>query len=217
MLKFKVCSWRERLTAIGCYWKMWGQWKKLTMQLNQKGDCLLLIIEGVTAAVHHWGEVCHFNVLAIASGVLRKRVHYFSLYGTWTDSNSTRGCADIPFLLLKFSACSSRSKSLATSYLMLLIFVRQWPSYWTPFFIFQLFSIQYSRDLKWGNQLFIPIHVWQMYKHVIYMMNSPFEGWHMVITLVWWNKNRDFCPNSTMKTFWVAAIGSPTSLEYKML
>jgi hypothetical protein len=68
---------------------------------------------------------CHFNVLAIAGGVLRKKVHYFSLCGTWTDSASTRGCADIPFPLLKFSACSSRSKSLATSHLMLSISVRQ--------------------------------------------------------------------------------------------
>jgi hypothetical protein len=24
---------------------------------------------------------------------------------------------------------------------------------------------------------------------IIYMMNSPFERWHMVITLAWWNKN----------------------------
>jgi hypothetical protein len=38
----------------------------------------------------------------------------------------------------------------------------------------------------------------------IYMMNSPFEGWHMIVTLAWWNKNFDSCPNST-------------SLEFKML
>jgi hypothetical protein len=69
----------------------------------------------------------------------------FSLCGTWTDSASTGGCADIPFSLLKFSTCSSRSKSLATSHLMLSISFRPWPSYRTPFFIFQLFSVQYSR------------------------------------------------------------------------
>ena len=52
-----------------------------------------------------------------------------------------------------------------------------------------------------GDLLFILVHAWKMYEHVIYMMNSPFEGWHMVVTLVWWNKNRDSCPNSTMKFF----------------
>jgi hypothetical protein len=55
-----------------------------------------------------------------AGGMLRKRVHYFSWCGTWTDNASTRGCANIPFPLLMFSACSNRS-SLATSHLMLSI------------------------------------------------------------------------------------------------
>jgi hypothetical protein len=80
---------------------------------------------------------CHFSVYGpYWWSAEEKRVHYFSLCGTWTDSASTRGCADIPLPLLKFSACSSRS-SLATSHLMLSISFRQWPSYWTPFFIFQ--------------------------------------------------------------------------------
>jgi len=57
-----------------------------------------------------------------------------------------------------------------------------------PHSLFSNFS-QYSIvDLGWGNQFFIPVHAWQMYEHVIYMMNSPFEGWHMIVTLVWWNK-----------------------------
>jgi hypothetical protein len=43
------------------------------------------------------------------------------------------------------------------------------------------------------------VHVWQMYEHVIYMMNSPFERWHMVVTLVWWNKNFYSCSNSTIE------------------
>jgi hypothetical protein len=41
------------------------------------------------------------------------------------------------------------------------------------------------------------INVW----HVIYMMNSPFEGWHMVVTLVWWNKNLDSCPKLYNENF----------------
>jgi len=86
-----------------------------------------------------------------------------------------------------------------------------------PHSLFLNFSQSSIVDLEWGNLLFISVHAWQMYEHVIYMMNSPFKGWHMVVTLVWWNKNRDSCPNSTMKIFWVTAIGSPTSLEFKML
>jgi len=57
----------------------------------------------------------------------------------------------------------------------------------------------------------------KMYEHAIYMMNLPFEGWHMIVTFVWWNKNLDSCPNSTMKIFGVTIILSPTSLEFKML
>jgi hypothetical protein len=41
------------------------------------------------------------------------------------------------------------------------------------------------------------INVW----HVIYMMNSPFEGWHMVVTLVWWNKNLHSCPKLYNENF----------------
>jgi hypothetical protein len=81
------------------------------------------------------------------------------------------------------------------------------------------FSISFQSgvaELLWGTHLSTwCMHAW--YEHVNFMMNSPFEGWHMVITLVWWNKNRDSCPNSTMKIFWVTVIGSPTSLEFKML
>ena len=56
-----------------------------------------------------------------------------------------------------------------------------------------------------------------MYEHVIYMMNSPFEGWHIIANLAWWNKNLDSWTNSTMKIFWGTVIMSPTSLEFKML
>jgi len=45
------------------------------MQLNQKGDYLSLMTEGVVV-VPDWNERhCHFNVLATAGGVLRKRVN----------------------------------------------------------------------------------------------------------------------------------------------
>jgi len=57
----------------------------------------------------------------------------------------------------------------------------------------------------------------KMYEHEIYMMSSPFKGWHMIVTLAWWNKNLDSCPNSTMKIFEVTVILSPTSIEFKML
>ena len=43
------------------------------------------------------------------------------------------------------------------------------------------------------------------------------RGDNMVVTLVWWTRIVIFCPNSTMKIFWVMAIVSPTSLEFKML
>ena len=88
--------------------------------------------------------------------------------------------------------------------------------YLTSFFIFHLFSIS-AIDLRWGNLLFIPVHAWQMYEHVIYMMNSPFEGWHMVISLAWWNKSFYYCSNSTIEISWVMTIISPVSPEFKML
>jgi hypothetical protein len=86
-----------------------------------------------------------------------------------------------------------------------------------PHLYFSNFSQSSIVNLRWGNLLFIPVYAWQMYEHVIYMMNSPFEGWHMVVTLVWWNKNRDSCPNSSMKIFWVTTIVSPIRLKFKML
>jgi len=44
-----------------------------------------------------------------------------SLWGSWTSSISTGGCVNIPFSFLKPSTCSTRSRSLATSALLLLI------------------------------------------------------------------------------------------------
>jgi hypothetical protein len=40
-----------------------------------------------------------------------------------------------------------------------------------------------------------------MYEHVVYMMNSPFEGWHMIVTLAWWSKNLDSCPKLYNENF----------------
>jgi len=106
--------------------------------------------------------------------------------------------------------------SLATSPLMLSTFFWQWASLW-PLSSFPIIFVQSGVAKLGRGTYFYPgtcmINVW----HVIYMMNSPFEGWHMVVTLVWWNKNLDSCPNSTMKIFLVTTIGSPTSFEFKML
>jgi hypothetical protein len=115
--------------------------------------------EGVVV-VHDWNErQCHFNVLVTTSGVLRKRVHYFSWCGTWTDSASTRGCANIPFPLLTFNTCSSRS-SLATSHLMLSI------SFWQsvsrqPLSSLPSFSIRCSRAYM-GNPPFNLVHAYMI-------------------------------------------------------
>jgi len=86
----------------------------------------------------------------------------------------------------------------------------------TPFFIFHhLCSIGCSKA-RMGNLPFDPVHAWQMYEHVIYMMNWPFEGWHMVITLAWGNKIFYSCSNSTIEISWVLTIISPVSPEFKM-
>jgi hypothetical protein len=101
------------------------------------------------------------------------------------------------FFFLKLSVCSNTCES---SYFTFdaPIFFWQWAFIW-PFSLFSHpFSIS-AIDLRWGNLLFIPVHVWQMYEHVIYMMNSPFERWHMVVTLVWWNKNFYSCSNSIIE------------------
>ena len=141
-----LCSWRERLTAIGHHWNMLRQW---TINSATEPKRRLSFVDYWRRCCCSWlkwrrgGATSVF--IAPTGGVLRKRVHYFSLCGTWTDSASIRGYADIPFPFLKYNTCSSKSKSLATSHLMLSIFFRQWPSYRTPFFIFQLFSVQYSR------------------------------------------------------------------------
>jgi hypothetical protein len=52
---------------------------------------------------------------------------------------------------------------------------------------------------------------------MFYMMNSSFKGWHMVVTLVWWDKNFDSCSNFTTKISWVTIIVSPVSPKFKML
>ena len=150
-MEFTIDVARKKASAHGVKgWRLLGiiercgVGEQLTVQLNQKGDFLLLITEGVID-VYDWneGEVGPLQFLWPLPVECRgETIHYFSLCGTWTDSASTRGCADIPLPLLKFCTCSSRSKSLATSHLMLSISFRQWPSYQTPFIIFQLFSIQ---------------------------------------------------------------------------
>jgi hypothetical protein len=188
------------MSPIGCYYKTWKRWTTNSIVEPKRR---LSFIDDWRRCCCSWlkwrrgGAISVF--MASNGGVLRKRVHYFSLCGTWTNSASTRGCANIPFPLLKFSTCSSRS-SIATSHLMLSISFWQSVSH-QPLSSFSIFFQSSIVDLEWGNQLFIPVHAWQMYEHVIYMMNSPFEGWHMVVTLVWWNKNRDSCPNSIMKIF----------------
>ena len=120
--------------------------EQLIVQLNQKGDDLSLMIEGVIA-VYNWneGEVvplqCSWPILVECWG---EKPMMFSLYRIWTDSASTGDCADIPFPLLKFGTCSSRS-SLAASHFDALDFLLTNGLSPTPFFIFHIFSVPYSR------------------------------------------------------------------------
>jgi hypothetical protein len=121
---------------------------------------------------------------------------------------------NFPRVISKF--CSSKLEASQVFLQRLQLFLKMDVTMST-LFIFRVFSLKVGCCRLVGDLLFIPVHAWQMYEHVIYMMNSPFEGWHKVVTLVWWNKNFDSCPNSTMKIFWVTTIVSPTSLEFKML
>jgi len=61
--------------------------------------------------------------------------------------------------------------------------------YLSSFFIFHLFSRSGVVDLRWGNLHFnlgaCMLNVWACF----YKMNLPLKGWHMVVTLAWWNKN----------------------------
>jgi hypothetical protein len=116
---------------------------------------------------------------------------------------------------LMLNSCSGRSES---SYFTCdaPIFFWQWASIW-PLSSFAILFFQSGvSKLIWGIY-FHPgaciINVW----HVIYMMNWPFEGWHMVVTLVWWNKNFYSCSNSTIEISWVMTIISPISPEFKIL
>jgi hypothetical protein len=86
-----------------------------------------------------------------------------------------------------------------------------------PFLYFPSFSRSNAVNLRWGNLCFnlgaSMINVCACF----YMMNSPFKGWHMVITFAWWNKNFDSCSNSTTKIPWVTVIVWPVSPEFKMI
>jgi hypothetical protein len=79
----------------------------------------------------------------------------FSLCEMWTDSVSLGGCVDVPFPFLKPSTCSSRSRSLATSHLMLSISFRQWASF-GPHSSFSNFSQSSVGDLGWREPIFLP-------------------------------------------------------------
>jgi len=193
-----------------------GGSEQLAVQLNQNEDCLFLITEGVAIIVHDLGEVVPLQCFGHCWWSADEQSQWwFPCVGHGLIVLPQEAVQTFPSLL-KFNTCSSRSKSLATSHLMLSISFRSWPSYRTPFFIFQHFSVQHSRP-RVRELTFHPGACMTNYEHVIYMMNSPFDGWHMVVTLVWWNKNRDFCPNSTMKILWLTTIVSPISLEFKML
>jgi len=97
-----------------------------------------------------------FEVLIVVSEVLRKRVHYFSLCRTRTDSASTWGCIDIPFPLLKFNICSSWFMNLPTSPCC-----SQFPfdnrSLANLFIHFPSFFNQVQQSL-YGNPSFNPVH-----------------------------------------------------------
>jgi len=116
---------------------------------------------------------------------------------TWTSSVPTKDCANIlvPFnaqhLFKPFNLMlNTYSNKCESSYLPVdaLRFLLTMSLALTPFFIsHHLFSIRGSKAYL-GDPTFNLVHAWQMYKHIIYMRNSPFEGWHMVITLAWWTR-----------------------------
>ena len=154
-----------------------------------------------------------FEVVIVISEVLRKRVHYFSLYKTRTDSASTGGCTNIPFPLLKFSTCSSwfmngtslycsqfpfDNRSFANFFLHFPSFryIKSWVGdlCFNPLANLFLHFPFFRCSKSWvGDLCFNPttciINVWICF----YMMSSPFQGWHMVITLAWWYKDIDSC------------------------
>ena len=183
--------------------------------MNEKGDCLLLNTEGVAAAFHNWEEVVPLQCFDHCWWSTEKKSSLFFL--VW----------DMDWQCFHKRLCRHSLSTLKVQHLFKQIEF----SYFTfdslnflltksligPHSLFSNFSQSSIVDLGWGNLLFILIQIWKMYEHVIYMMNSPFQGWHMIITLVLWNKNLDFYPNSTMKILWVTAIVSTTSLEFKML
>ena len=171
------------------------------MQLNQKGDCLLLITEGVAMIVHDLGEAVPLQCFGHCWWSADEKSQWcFPCMGYRLTVLPQEAVQTFPFQHLFKQIKESRDHDPLIE----------------PYSLFSKFSQSSIIDLEWRNQLFIPVYAWKMYEHVIYMMNSPFEGWHMVVTLVWWKKNHDFCPNSTMKLFWVTTIVSPTSLEFKM-
>jgi hypothetical protein len=133
---------------------------------------------------------------------------------TWTSNVPTKNCADIPF---PFNA-----QHLFKQIWVWLLHL--WCSQLhfdivplsDPFLYYPSFSIQCSKP-RIGEPIFPPgtcmINVWtcNLYEEL------ALQGWHMITTLVWWNKNLDSCTNSTKKIFWATVIVSPTSLEFKML
>jgi hypothetical protein len=95
------------------------------------------------------------------------------IVGFWTKMI---GRLEGTFLELFFSICSSKLEASHTCLQKLQLFLKINITTST-LFIFHVFSFKVGCCRLVGDLLFIPVHAWQMYEHVIYMMNSPFEGW----------------------------------------
>jgi len=206
----------KKLAAIGCYCLTWRRWTTNTVVEPEKRLSFIDDWRRYCCSWLKWRRGGATSVfIAPTGGVLRRKVN--DVFLMW----------DMDWQCFHKRLCRHSLSTLEVQHLFKQIEF----SYFTfdalnflltksligPHSLFPNFSQSSIVDLGWGNLLFILVHTWQMYEHVIYMMNTPFEGWHIVVTFIWWNKNLDSCPNSTMKIFWVTIILSPTSLEFKML
>ena len=106
--------------------------------------------------------------------------------------------------------------SLATSPLMLSTFFVIMSLYLTSFFISIIFLITCSKP-RTGEPIFphgtCMINVWTCNLYEELALRGVTYGRNSCMM----KQESHSCPNSTMKIFWVTAIGSPTSPEFKML
>jgi hypothetical protein len=164
----------KKLAAIGCYCLTWRRWTTNTVVEPEKRLSFIDDWRRYCCSWLKWRRGGATSVfIAPTGGVLRRKVN--DVFLMW----------DMDWQCFHKRLCRHSLSTLEVQHLFKQIEF----SYFTfdalnflltksligPHSLFPNFSQSSIVDLGWGNLLFILVHTWQMYEHVIYMMNTPFE------------------------------------------